>query len=76
MQPIRCVVVSLQEKAGGGGKKKKTIIASTRGHLLNRSLTIQHLTTDFPLYGCVASVEDKGYFNKLFHISVCCVLMI
>lgn len=58
-QPVRCVVIALQERATGG-RKKKTIVASLRAMLINRALTIQHLAADFSLYGSISSVEDNG----------------
>ena len=36
-----------------------------RASLINKHMVLKHLTPDFAISGCVASVEDHGYIVDL-----------
>ena len=63
MQMVRCFVLEQVEKnegAAGGAQGKKVIHLYMRASLVNRGLSMKHVSVGFPVYGCVASKEDHG----------------
>ena len=58
MQPVRCYVLDLIQKADN---QKKSLILSMRSSLVNRGLAMKHLSPGFPISGCISSKEDHGY---------------
>jgi hypothetical protein len=67
MSPIRCTILGQLESSDS---KKKILTASMRGTVINRGLTIHHLTSGFPLTGCVTSVEDHGWTPSLHDLTL------
>jgi hypothetical protein len=60
MQMVRCYVLDQVSKSEGSATAKKVIRLSMRGALINRGLSMKHVTAGFPVYGCVVSREDHG----------------
>ena len=58
MQPVRCYVLDLIQKADN---QKKSLILSMRSSLVNRGLAMKHMSPGFPISGCISSKEDHGY---------------
>jgi rRNA biogenesis protein RRP5 len=58
MQPVRCIVLN---QVIIEGSKRKAIELSMRSSLLNKGLTMKHMTQDYPLSTCIVSREDHGY---------------
>ena len=63
MQPVRCYIkeVHTTEAPEGPGRAKRSLVLSLRSSLVHRGLALKHLAPGFPLFGCVASKEDRGY---------------
>lgn len=61
LQFVRCYVLDQVSKEEGNANSKKIIRLSMRGSLINRGLSMKHVSVGFPLYGCVVSKEDHGY---------------
>jgi hypothetical protein len=57
MNTVRCAILGQHDPSDPA---KKTLTASMRGTIINRGLSIHHLTSGFPLSGCVSSIEDRG----------------
>lgn len=58
---VRCYVLDQVSKNEGVANAKKVIRLSMRGSLINRGLSMKHISAGFPVYGCVVSKEDLGY---------------
>jgi hypothetical protein len=61
MQMVRCYVLDQVSKDESSANSKKIIRLSMRASLVNRGLSMKHLSVGFPLYGSVVSKEDHGY---------------
>jgi hypothetical protein len=61
MQMVRCYVLDQVSKNEDSASAKKVIRLSMRASLINRGLSMKHISAGFPLYGCIQSKEDNGY---------------
>jgi rRNA biogenesis protein RRP5 len=58
-QFVRCCVI--ESTSLSRSDDRKSLVLSMRSSLFNRHISFKHLTIDFPLYGCISSIEDHGY---------------
>ena len=57
--PVRCFVLRQEDRSETS--KKKKIVLSLRSSLVNRGIALKHMLPGFPISGCIASKEDRGY---------------
>jgi hypothetical protein len=60
MQMVRCYVLDQVSKNEELANAKKVIRLSLRASLINRGISMKHISAGFPLYGCIQSKEDNG----------------
>lgn len=60
MQMVRCYVLDQVAKSEGSATAKKVIRLTMRASMINRGLSMKHISAGFPLYGSVVSKEDHG----------------
>eukprot|EP01035_Chromulina_nebulosa_P016871 gene16871-22359_t len=58
-QPLICISLGIEDKSDDN--KNPHLLLSLRGSLINKTLTLKNLYVDFPLVGCISSIEDIGY---------------
>lgn len=51
----------MTDRGDKGSNIRRTVTLSMRASLLQKSVQLKHLMEDFPLHGCIASIEDHGY---------------
>ena len=57
---VRCAITNLAKEAGG-----RHIELSLRASVINKGLSLSHLTKGCGVYGSVVSAEDHGYVVTL-----------